>query len=80
MDTIGTQEVRAKLSHLLEKVEKGEKIVITKRGKAVAMLTPFTSEQDTHIESVIQSIREGRKNIKLRGLSLKQMIDEGRRF
>jgi len=45
MDTIGTFEAKTHLTRLLERVAKGERIVITKRGKAVAMLVPPEVEE-----------------------------------
>ncbi|MDZ7801800.1 MAG: type II toxin-antitoxin system Phd/YefM family antitoxin [Trueperaceae bacterium] len=38
--TIGLAEAKARLSELTERAEHGEEIVITKRGRPVAVLTP----------------------------------------
>ena len=40
MESVGTFEAKTHLTKLLERVSKGERIVITNRGKAVAMLVP----------------------------------------
>ena len=40
MLTVSLLQAKARLSELLDKVENGEKIVITRRGKAVAQLSP----------------------------------------
>ncbi|MCB1489801.1 MAG: type II toxin-antitoxin system Phd/YefM family antitoxin [Bauldia sp.] len=37
--TVGAFEAKTKLSELLDRVEKGEEIIITRRGKPVARLT-----------------------------------------
>lgn len=42
MDTINLTQAKARLSELLDKVEAGREIVITRRGKAVAHLSPAT--------------------------------------
>lgn len=42
MDTINLTQAKARLSELLDKVEAGQEIVITRRGKAVAHLSPST--------------------------------------
>jgi prevent-host-death family protein len=42
MEKIGTFEAKNRLSSLLDRVERGEEIMITKRGKAVAKLVPAT--------------------------------------
>ena len=40
MDEIGLFEAKNKLSELVDRAERGEEIVITRRGKAVAKLAP----------------------------------------
>ena len=40
MRTVGTFEAKAHLSALLERVERGEEITITRHGRAVARLVP----------------------------------------
>ncbi len=46
MDEIGAFEAKTKLGALLDRVEAGEEIVITRRGKAVARLVPSTRVLD----------------------------------
>ncbi|MET0546460.1 MAG: type II toxin-antitoxin system prevent-host-death family antitoxin [Caulobacterales bacterium] len=41
MDEIGAFEEKTHLSQLLDRVEKGETVTITRRGKPVAKLTPL---------------------------------------
>ena len=40
MDTVNLVQAKARLSELLDKVEAGQEVVITRRGKAVAHLSP----------------------------------------
>ena len=40
MDTVNLAQAKARLSELLDKVEAGHEVVITRRGKAVAHLSP----------------------------------------
>src|SRR5271157_4569241 len=49
MTSVGTFEAKTHLTHLLERVAKGERIIITNRGKPVAMLVPpeADNERDT---------------------------------
>jgi prevent-host-death family protein len=49
MTRVGTFEAKTHLTHLLERVAKGERITITNRGKPVAMLVPLDAdaERDT---------------------------------
>jgi prevent-host-death family protein len=44
MNEVGADEARSKLSTLLDRVESGEEILITRRGKPVARLVPYFIE------------------------------------
>jgi antitoxin (DNA-binding transcriptional repressor) of toxin-antitoxin stability system len=75
-------EARTHLSELLDQVARGKKILITRRGKPAALLSPPPAEATKDVKLVIEefkaySKRHGRT---LGGLSFRQMIDEGRRF
>jgi prevent-host-death family protein len=81
MKSVGSYEAKTHLPALLERVEKGERIVITRRGKAVAMLVPFAAAAESDVRGVIEALKaysrhHGRT---LRGLKVREMIDEGRR-
>lgn len=45
MDTIPLHRAKATLSDLLRRVERGETVVITRRGRAVAELRPAAAER-----------------------------------
>lgn len=62
------------------RVEKGEEIVITRRGKPVARLGPIRSEHDVaKARAAIEAIKEMRKGVTLGGLKIKDLIEEGRK-
>jgi prevent-host-death family protein len=44
MITVGVSEARNQLSDLLDRVERGEAVIITRRGKPVARLVPDASQ------------------------------------
>jgi prevent-host-death family protein len=46
MIQIGTFEAKNKLSELLDRAERGEEVVITRRGKPVAKLVPVEDRRD----------------------------------
>ena len=79
MDTVGAYEAKTHLPKLLERVMKGERITITKHGVPVAVLQPPDPAKTTDTRSVINEIRRFRKKHSLDGLSLKDLIEEGRR-
>ena len=79
MQTTATYTTRTHLSTLLARVEKGERITITRHGTPVAVLTPPDTTPDLDVKEAIKRILELRKGNKLRGLSIRKMIEEGRR-
>jgi len=79
MGTVGAYEAKTHLPKLLERVIKGERITITKHGVPVAVLQPPLPLRKTEPGKVIAELREFREKHTLRGLSIRDMIDEGRR-
>ena len=79
METVGAYEAKTHLPKLLERVIKGERITITKHGVPVAVLQPPESVRRTEPKRVIAELREFRRKHHLDGLSLRDMIEEGRR-
>jgi prevent-host-death family protein len=81
MTTVGAYEAKTHLPELLERVARGEKILITRHGQAVAMLVPAGGEPEPDVREAIRRIRELRKGVTLGpDLTIRQMIGEGRRF
>jgi prevent-host-death family protein len=80
METVGSFEAKTHFSALLERVTKGETITITKHGIPVAKLVPATAPAKRNRAEVIRELKEFRKGRTLGGLTLKQLINEGRRF
>ena len=79
METVGAYEAKTHLPKLLERVTKGERITITKHGVPVAVLQPFDPAKNIDTKTIIREIRRFRKKNNLSGLSIREMIEEGRR-
>lgn len=82
MREIGAFEAKNTLGALLDQVERGEEVVITRRGKPVAKLVRADSGSDHQCErarAAAAGIREMRKGVTLGGVDLKELIDESRR-
>ncbi|HSX20497.1 MAG TPA: type II toxin-antitoxin system prevent-host-death family antitoxin [Gammaproteobacteria bacterium] len=77
--TIGAYEAKTHLPALLDSVERGEQVVITRRGKPVAILTPYQEAKMTTAEAII-AMEALRKGCFLKGLSINDLKNEGRRF
>jgi prevent-host-death family protein len=77
MRKVGLFEAKQKLSELVERAGRGERIGITKRGKLAAVMGPAQAEVD--LEKVFSEMDKIRKRAKpLRGESIKDLIEEGR--
>ena len=80
MHEVGAFEAKNRLSELLRRVEAGEEIAITNRGRIVARLVPPSPAFDREAaRAAAARIRERRKGVRLGGLKLKELIAEGRR-
>jgi len=80
MKTVGAFEAKTRLNELLRQVSQGETIRITRRGVPVAKLVPADEGMGKDLKQIVREIREIRKGSVLRGLSLRELINEGRRY
>lgn len=79
MFEIALYEAKNKLSGLLDEVATGKQIVITRHGKAVARLVPADHGFDrAKAMQTAKTLFEIRKGITLGGLSIKDLVNEGR--
>jgi prevent-host-death family protein len=80
MREIGAFEAKNTLSALLDLAESGEEIVITRHGKEVARLVPPRGAINRDAaRKAAQRIREMSRGVTLGGLSIRDMINAGRR-
>lgn len=80
LQSIGDCDAKAQFSELLERVESGEEITITKHGSPVARLVPI-GKKSSHAErrAAIDRIIQLSKGLQLGGLAIRDLISEGRR-
>jgi len=74
MADIGAYEAKTHLSKLLERVEKGERFVITRHGKPVAELIPIVAQDTAVIARAIAEIRAVRQRLARRGVRLRDVL------
>ena len=79
MIKVGSYEAKTHLPKLLEKVAKGERVTITKHGVPVVLLTPVAPGRKKPVSRTIEEIKKFRRQHTLGGISLREMIEEGRR-
>ena len=68
-----------RLSELIARVAQGERITITKEGAPVAVIQPIARSATKPIRETITQLREFRKSHHLNGMTIREMIDNGRR-
>jgi prevent-host-death family protein len=84
MTTVGSFEAKTKLAELLDKVEAGEIVTITRRGVAVAQLVPIKAvDEKARQRTLIEEIKRKRvgwdKGAKP-GSTIPELIKAGRRY
>ncbi|MEW6186768.1 MAG: type II toxin-antitoxin system prevent-host-death family antitoxin [Thermodesulfobacteriota bacterium] len=79
METVGAYEAKTHLPKLLNRVMKGERITITRHGIPIAVLQPPLSESSANTHWVIAELRKFQKNHTLGKLSIRELIENGRR-
>ena len=80
MKKVGAFEAKNKLGELLDMVENGEEVLITRHGKEVARLVPPKARfSQSEAREAAQRIREMSRGVTLGGLHVKDLIEEGRR-
>jgi prevent-host-death family protein len=80
MTSIGFYEARTHLSELLDQVARGKRVLITRRGKPAALLSPPPTETKKDVRQVIRQMKELRRgNVLGKALSVRDLIEEGRR-
>ncbi|MCI0343113.1 MAG: type II toxin-antitoxin system Phd/YefM family antitoxin [Planctomycetales bacterium] len=79
MKTIGVYQAKARLSSLLARVAKGERFAITRHGTPMAVLGPAEGSGRPDAAVAIAALREARKGLRLRGLTIRELIETGRR-
>lgn len=78
MLTVGAYEAKTHLPKLLEKVRQGERVTITKHGQPIAMLVPAAEGAKRPVAEVIEEFKRLRKGVRLNGLTIRELREEGR--
>jgi prevent-host-death family protein len=82
--TVGAFEAKTKLAELLDKVEAGNTVIITRRGKAVAQLVAVKpDDEQARMRALIEEIkrtRVGRDRGAKPGSTIAELIKAGRKY
>ena len=79
MKTVGSYEAKTHLPRLLEEVERGAEIVITRHGKAIARLVPVAERfDDRRLRTAVESLKRFRHGRRLGDATVKGLVEDGR--
>jgi prevent-host-death family protein len=79
MERIGICHARSKLSELIERVQTGEEVVLTRRGEPVARLVPEKVRPRRSKSAAVARIRALSRKLDIRDIDVRELIVEGRR-
>ena len=80
MTEIGAFEAKTHLPRLLQRVQEGERFVITRPNRPFAELIPFRARDPDRIRAAIESMKGFQKAHRLGGIRVREMLEEGHRF
>ena len=73
MIEVNSRQARATLSSIIKRVEEGEEVIISRRGKKVARIVPISGRT-----KALPSLKDFRATIRVKGKSLSASIVEHR--
>lgn len=79
MQRIGAYEAKTHLSQILEKVARGERFTIERRGVPIAVLQPVDPRRKMTVEEAIAELKRFRSGRTLGDVTIRELIEEGRR-
>jgi prevent-host-death family protein len=80
MIEVGSYEAKTRLPELLRRVEAGETVVVTRRGKVIARIVPPEQPRED-VKEVVEAILRDRERMPPATIEeILEMRDEGRRF
>ncbi len=80
MSEIGAFEAKTRLPQLLQRVEAGERFVITRHSRPVAELVPFRLRDSGKVQAGIDALKKFQRTHSLDGISVRRLIKEARKY
>ena len=77
MSEIGAYDAKTHLPALLERVRAGEHFVITKHGRPVAELRPYSGHDVERARKGLAEMRKVRRELSIRGVRLRKILEDG---
>ena len=80
MKTVEVTKAKTDWNELLNRVFAGETIRITMAWVPIAKLVPLGEVENKDLKEIVKDIREISKGASLGGLTIRQLINDGRRY
>jgi prevent-host-death family protein len=74
---VGVYEAKTNFTELIREVQSGETVTVTKHGHPIAKIAPIFEVQP--VEEAIAQLKKLRESMRLDGLSVQALREEGRR-
>jgi prevent-host-death family protein len=79
MRKIGAYELKTHLSEVLDAVEHGQTVVVTRHGRPIARISPDAADQRQQASQAVQSLLNFPRIPLPKGVTVRSLIEEGRR-
>ena len=80
MKTVEVRKAKTDWNELLNRVVAGDTIRITRGGVPIAKLVPLQEVEKKDLKEIVKDIREISKGASLGRLTIRQLINDGRRY
>lgn len=78
MDSVGAYEAKTHLAQLLDRVERGERVTITRHGRPVAVLQPVEGAQAMTVAQAVASLKAFERVTLPEGVEIRDLLEAGR--
>jgi len=79
MRTIGSYELKTHLSEILDEVEHGQSVIVTRHGKPIAKIVPDAAAAQDRTKLAVQSLLAFPRTRLPTGMTIRSLIEDGRR-
>jgi prevent-host-death family protein len=79
MRSIGTYELKTHLSEILNAVEHGQTVIVTRHGKPIARIVPNEAAEQEQAHRAVKSLVKFPRTRLPKGVTVRSLIEEGRR-
>jgi prevent-host-death family protein len=79
MRSIGSYQLKTHLSEILNAVEHGQTVIVTRHGKPIARIMPNETAEQEQTHQVVEALKKFPRTRLPKGVSIRSLIEAGRR-